>query len=80
MFRWISKLLKKKVKYNPDHYPLDTYKNCYRFIINRPDFTDDELAYLIMIVSTKDIKSTATLDLVRITRASSGYYRQKEMV
>ena len=61
---------KKKDYSNPDHYPLDTRKNCYRFIIDRPDFTEAELVDTIRHHSSKRITANQVLDLVRVTRAS----------
>ena len=71
-FRW----RKKKVKSNPDHYPLDTCKNLYRFIVDRPDFNDAELVDIIRHRSSKRVTYDNVLDLVRVTRSSTGYYKQ----
>ncbi len=68
---------RKKIKSNPDHYPLDTVRNFYNFIVDRPDFTDAELTDIILRTASKIVWTMDIVDLVKVTRDSIGYYKQK---
>ncbi len=58
----------KKFLPNPDHYPVDTPRHFYDFIVDHAHLTEDELVGRILSMSSKKISKASLFDCIHVTR------------
>ncbi len=58
----------KKFVPNPDHYPMDTSRHFYDFIVDHAHLTEGELVDRVLSMSSKKISKASLFDCIRVTR------------
>ena len=65
--RAAQKIRRKKFVPNPDHYPMDTNRHFYDFIVSHVHLTEGELANRVLSMSSKRSSKASLLDCIHVT-------------